>query len=172
MMELSYNIEELINKIYDVSEGYHPVCLVEAITEIFDEMSEKLVERTFEDPELMKKIHYRIVVEGEKIDCNYVYTKGGIHLLKGAGRIEMPDGVYHVDVWISVKADEDNAHLTKVSIDLFGDAADLMGVGSKCSAKGAIIEGLSSYLDCKDIELQNVVDILWGELRKFATKCE
>jgi len=168
MISLSYNKNELKSRIYDASEEYRSVCLIEAIADIFSEMSEGLIENIVENSEQTTMAYYKVEVEGETVDCNFAYASGDELILKGSGQIETPDGTYHVDVWISIKADNEGGgvRLRKVSLDLFDDVANLPGIRTNHSVKGNIIEGLSCFVDCSDTELQDIVDSLWKEILK------
>ena len=174
MISLSYNKEELKDDIYDVFEKYHTICVIEALAEVFNEITEAAIENIKESSEPTEMAYYKVEVGGETINCNFAYASGDELILRGSGRIKTPDETYHVDVWISVKANNDGGgvRLRKVSLDLFDDRTNLTGIRTNHSVKGNVIEGLSCFVDCCDAELQNIVDSLWKDLQNTKTVCD
>ena len=169
MVEISYDTEELKNRILGISREYHYVCLAEAVAEIYKEIPGSAVENIMAGSGPIEKRRYKVKIEGVPINCNYAYSDSNNHLLKGDGLIETPDGTYHAVVWITIKTDNDGGgtRLIKVSLDVYGDRGDMTGNLADRFLKGVLIEGLSLYQNCSDTELQDSVDALWEGMQEY-----
>jgi len=173
MIELSYNTKKLKRKIYEESGTYHDSCLIEALAEIIGEISEETIKNILEHSDLPQNMRYEVKVEGAKICCNYAYSNDRMHILRGTGRFITPDGTFHVDVWVSTDTDKGCVRIKKVSVDLYNDLTNLPGIKSIHSVRGNMIEGLSAYVDSDETELQDIVDGIWEEMRKYTSDdCE
>jgi len=173
MIELSYNTERLKSRIYDVSEEYHSNCVIEALAEVITELSEAMIKNIKEGSDLAHDMRYDVKIEGETICCNYAYSNDRVHILRGTGGFITPYGTYHIDVWISTDTDKSSVRIKKVSVDLYDDMTNMPGIKSIHSVRGSMIEGLSAYVDSDESELQDIVDALWEEMRKYASDdCE
>jgi len=172
MIELSYDTKELTERIQILSEGYHQVCLIDAIAEISKEIYDAMITVMDESFCPMKTPEYKVKIEGQLIECRRTNTASNMRTLSGESWIETPNGWCHFEVVILVKLDYngDEAHVKKVSLDVSEGTDELEEIQVCYSAEKDLLGGVSVNDDDCTAEIQKAIDTAWSDIQKHMAK--
>jgi len=94
MIELSYNAEELMDKIYEISENHPRACFVDAITDMLKDALRVQKETKMSNSMPMERKEYQmkceVEIEGKAIYCHYVNASCEASTRSGEARIVTP----------------------------------------------------------------------------------
>jgi len=169
MIELSYNTEELVDKIFEISEGYPRVCFIQALADIFKDLFRVEVWETTDNAGPDKTMEYKATIGGNLIRCNFCNSSPDMRTRSGEGRIETSNGAYIVKMGVLIKLDEfgKEAHMKKVSLDVLDVSGSTKGVGINYSLKRDLLGGVSTRSGDSEAEFQRIIDGMWKEIMEL-----